>query len=120
MEWTGIPAETIGNCFDNVIEVKEPHGKKYDFIFCGRTGYRLAQHVARYNKLAEIASRTDLQIWGYRVARNNASVGRETRNGNGLFGRYSNAGSCPFETFRFTRQPVGRRTRAASPSNPRY
>ena len=65
MEWTGIPAETIGNCFDNVIEVKEPHGKKYDFIFCGRTGYRLAQHVARYNKLAEIASRTDLQIWGY-------------------------------------------------------
>ena len=57
---------TIGNCFDNVIEVKEPHGKKYDFIFCGRTGYRLAQHVARYNKLAEIASRTDLQIWGYR------------------------------------------------------
>jgi spore maturation protein CgeB len=65
MEWTGTPAETIGNCFDNVIKVKQSHEKKYDFIFCGRTGYRLAQHVARYNNLVEIASKTDLQIWGY-------------------------------------------------------
>lgn len=65
MEWAGIPAETIGNCFDDGIEFPKPVQKKYDFIFCGRTGYRLAQHVIRYAKLVQIASKSNLQIWGY-------------------------------------------------------
>ena len=63
-EWVGMPALSIGNCFDEAVEIEQPPRKKYDFIFCGRTGYRLAQHVARYNNLVEIASKTNLQIWG--------------------------------------------------------
>jgi Glycosyl transferases group 1 len=64
MEWADRPALTIGNCFDDAIEIEQPTQKKYDFIFCGRTGYRLAQHVTRYNNLVEIAAKTNLQIWG--------------------------------------------------------
>lgn len=64
VDWARLPAQTIGACFDDAIEVEQPLRKKYDFIFCGRTGYRLAQHVTRYNNLVEIASKTNLQIWG--------------------------------------------------------
>jgi hypothetical protein len=65
IEWAGMSALSIGNCFDNAVETEPPPAKKYDFIFCGRTGYRLAQHVTRYNHLVEIAAKTNLQIWGF-------------------------------------------------------
>jgi hypothetical protein len=65
IEWARIPSETIGNCFDDAVHFEPPEGKQYDFIFCGRTGYGLAQHVSRYNKLVEIANRTNLRIWGW-------------------------------------------------------
>ena len=67
-DWAGIPAETIGNCFDDAIEFQRPASKKYDFIFCGRTGYRLAQHVTRYSNLLHIAMKSNLRIWGYEWA----------------------------------------------------
>lgn len=67
-DWAGIPAETIGNCFDDAIEFQKPVSKKYDFIFCGRTGYRLAQHVTRYSNLLHIAMKSNLRIWGYEWA----------------------------------------------------
>ena len=67
-DWAGIPAETIGNCFDDAIEFQKPASKRYDFIFCGRTGYRLAQHVTRYSNLLHIATKSNLRIWGYEWA----------------------------------------------------
>jgi spore maturation protein CgeB len=64
VEWAGMPALSIGNCFDDAVAIEPSPRKQYDFIFCGRTGYRLAQHVTRYNNLIAIAANTNLQIWG--------------------------------------------------------
>lgn len=63
-EWVDMPAQSIGNCFDDAVEIEPAPRKQYDFIFCGRTGYRLAQHVTRYHNLVEIAAKSNLQIWG--------------------------------------------------------
>jgi spore maturation protein CgeB len=59
----GIDVKTIGNPFDNTIVFERPAKKKWDFIFCGTTGYGFPDHVGRYEKLVEIMKRTALRIW---------------------------------------------------------
>ena len=59
----GIPAVTIGNCFDDSIRYPAPTRKKRDFIFCGTSGYGFPDHIGRYQKLVALMSRSPLKMW---------------------------------------------------------
>lgn len=61
----GLKPIKLGNCFDpetakNTV-VGEKH--KYQFTFCGTTGFGFDDHVQRYENLLKFMGETDLHIW---------------------------------------------------------
>ena len=59
----GIPAQVLGNCFDDTISYTKPAVKSRDLIFSGMTGYGYPDHIRRYELLKVLMSRTPLEIW---------------------------------------------------------
>jgi hypothetical protein len=59
----GIPAQVLGNCFDDSIEYTKPGAKSRDFIFCGTTGYGYPDHIRRYEWLKALMPKTTLELW---------------------------------------------------------
>ena len=58
----GIPAMSIGNCFDDSIKYVPSKDKNHEFVFCGNTGYKSTDHIERYEKLVEIMSKSNLYL----------------------------------------------------------
>jgi|GEM_PF-630918 len=58
-----IPAVTLGNSFDPSIKYQAPAQKKYDFVFCGTTGFGIPEHLNRYKSLKQLMAKTSLQMW---------------------------------------------------------
>lgn len=70
----GIPAMSIGACFDDSIKYVPSKDKSHEFVFCGNTGYKSTDHIERYEKLVEIASKSNLYLLANEPPGNRKSI----------------------------------------------
>ena len=84
----GIPAKSIGACFDESIRYVPSKDKNHEFVFCGNTGYKSTDHIERYEKLVEIMSKSNLYLLANEhPAKNGSRIKKIIRNQ--LFGLMS-------------------------------